>query len=289
MMELKQYVKEISIEYLKTTPIGEGISKAMTDFEQYQESLYHLAADDDGATLKGLRIGTILTFSIIGKMLAGKNPKEFSKEDWKDILDNVSDYGINIDGQKYTEFIFSLIAAYIDISVELNKLVLSKESQAEISKLSKEIKVLSGQLESGKVKETDYVEKCLWISFEAMMKLLAGYGSRIIPDDYEKLVKSIADFAVQYARYSLYSKEQALLTEYLEHQDIVDAELEEKYQLYLKEIEDRANEFNRLLDAAFSDDFSTKLKGSVALAREVGVKEDEILTSIDMVDDFFIN
>lgn len=43
----------------------------------------------------------------------------------------------------------------------------------------------------------------------------------------------------------------------------------------------------QLVENAFDPDFANTLKNSVALARAAGVHEDEILDSIDKIDDFF--
>ena len=47
--------------------------------------------------------------------------------------------------------------------------------------------------------------------------------------------------------------------------------------------------FNNLLSKAFDDDFREALIGSVELARNAGVDEEEILKSINDIDDFFLD
>ena len=120
-----------------------------------------------------------------------------------------------------------------------------------------------------------------------MMKLLAAYKTSFLPKEYSELFQAVCDFAVQYSRLSLYSKEQALLAEYLEHQCKLDQQLKNKYDMYMAELNERSEHFNRLLDNAFDPDFRNMLRSSVDLARATGVDENQILDSIDKIDDYF--
>ena len=61
-----------------------------------------------------------------------------------------------------------------------------------------------------------------------------------------------------------------------------------KYEVFLSEIQERAGSFLTLVDAAFSADIHNMLAHSVTLAREAGVKDHEILTTLDEIDDFFM-
>lgn len=55
------------------------------------------------------------------------------------------------------------------------------------------------------------------------------------------------------------------------------------------ELQDRKEEFTALTENAFADDFRNRLRGSVKLAADAGVKEEDILHSADEIDDFFLN
>ena len=79
-----------------------------------------------------------------------------------------------------------------------------------------------------------------------------------LPEYYE-LLHATTMFAFEYSRLKLSSKEQELLEEYIEKQYIPDEELQAKL-----------DEFN------------------AELARAAGVEEDEILNSVEDIDEFFI-
>ena len=93
-MDVADLIKNISIETLQGTSIYDRLKEDLESIRKYQEAVCVLVNNPDESNLNILRIGTILSFSIIGKIIQGKNPSEFSKEDWKDVADNVADYGI---------------------------------------------------------------------------------------------------------------------------------------------------------------------------------------------------
>ena len=288
-MALNEHIMHIAIGTLKDTPVYESLKKDIDSLYKYQEVLYVYAGNSDEAGLNTLKIGTILAFSIIGKIIQGKYPKTFDKDDWQDILDNVVDYGIMIDPQRYTEFVFELFAAYIDFSVEANKETVKGKSAEEIKAIAEEIRSMTNRLEKGKINEADYVDSCLWSSFEAMIKLLAVYSTKGVGEEYALFIQAVADFSVQYGRLALYRKELDLLNGYIEGQEKLDEELDAKYNAYLKELQAESSIFDDLITNAFSEDFDQRLRNSVDLAKNAGVSDDRILDSQEKIDSFFMD
>ena len=287
-MEIRDKIKQISIEYLKDTKIFNELKKVFAMIEKGQEVLCALSSGTEDGSLTLLKVGTLLSLSIVEKMWSTDSyPKQFNKEDWKDIANKVADFGILADGQLYTEFVFVLYSKYIKLSVKLNEDILSEENKTEILNLSNQIEELNIQLEEGKIKEPDYVDKCLWISLEAIIKLLSAYKTRKMVTEYREFFQAVPDLAVQCARLSIYSKEQKLLQEYINHQYILDDELEKKYNDYIEELEERTKEFNNLLDKAFDPNFKEMLVSSVNLAKEAGVEDKLILDSMNKIDEYF--
>ena len=91
--------------------------------------------------------------------LNGKDPKNFAKDDWKDILDNVADYGVMMDPQKHTELVFELFATYIDFSVDINKQCVNETNSKDIKEIASEIRNMTKKLE----KYTDAGVREYWI------------------------------------------------------------------------------------------------------------------------------
>lgn len=287
-MNLKTMVKDVSLDYLKDTNIFNELERCLNELEKGQEILCALASGTEDSSLTLLKVGTLLSFSIVEKMWTSDNhPKDFNKEDWVEIAKKVADFGILADGQIYTEFIFTLYSDYIKLSVNVHEGVFSEDKKAEILCLSDQLFELNAQLEEGEIKESDYVDKCLWISYEAIIKLLSAYATCFMKPEYREFFQAIPDFALQYARSCMYSKEKALLEEYIDHQHALDAELEEKYKDYISELEERTEQFNNLIDKAFEPEFKDMLINSVDLAIEAGVKRNQVLDSLEKIDDYF--
>ena len=289
MATLSECVAEITIKTLQDSPVIESLKEDIDSLYKYQEAIYIMASNPDEADLNILRAGTILAYNVIGKILNGKDPKNFAKDDWKDILDNVADYGVMMDPQKHTELVFELFATYIDFSVDINKQCVNETNSKDIKEIASEIRNMTKKLEKGDMSEADYVDRCLWSSFEAMIKLLAAYKTNGLCAEYAKFIQAVADFSVQYGRMALYSKELDLLNGYLEYQSELDVKLDDKYNNYLRELKQESDIFNDLLEHAFSGDFEQRLKSSVDIARKTGVDEKMILNTDDKIDSFFLD
>jgi len=285
-------IKTITLDYMLTTPLGEDLVKLKSLYEKVQENIYSMVENDDPDKLKQLKMGTILTFAVIGKVIDGKNPRKFSKEDWQDIAEAVSEYAIIMDGKDYSVFVFSLYSRYIDGSANYLEAINADEKQLEeIRALALDIQDKTEALKNDEISETAYIESCMWTSLEAMIKLLSAWLGTIMKGmpEYYELLHAAAMFAFEYGRLKLWSKEQALLEEYIEKQYILDEELQAKLDAFNAELAEEADMFNNLVDMAFDPDFRAALMGSVELARVAGVDEDEILNSVEEIDEFFID
>ena len=234
-----------------------------------------------------LKIGTVFQLFLIDTLASGKRPAEFTGEDWKRIAQNVSQYAIMDEGQGYGEFVFSLYAQYIELSAAALPGVVPEERRGAIDRLAKEIRTNLDQMKKGEITEPVCVEGCLWLSLEAMVKLMCAYLTVLTGPDLSRLVEAVGRLAFEYGRLVLFSREQALLAGYLENQKLLDERLQAEYAAFLAEVRKEAERFQTLVDAAFSSDIQSMLAQSAALAREAGVQEDEILTALDEIDDFF--
>ena len=122
-----------------------------------------------------------------------------------------------------------------------------------------------------------------------MLKLLSVFFTRGIPREYAQLLQSLPQLAFEYGRYVLYSEEQAILEQYIQKQHVFDERLRREYETYLEKVRVQAEEFQRLIDDAFCPDIREALANSSRLARAAGVKDEEILKSLDDVDAFFLD
>ena len=283
------FVFEMPLEDLLSSSAVEKLEKAMDTIAAIQEKLTALFANGDGASLNLLRIGTVFQIFLIDTLASGKKAKELTKDDWISIAEKVSQYAICEDGQAYTEFVFTLYADYIHVSVESLKSVANEESLKEITKREEEIHSKTELLRNGELKETNYVEDCLWLSLEAMIKLFSASLSKLIGPEFTQLAEAVSQLAFEFGRYVLYAKEQAILAAYIQNQHVLDEQLQREYDEYLAEVQENAERFQSLVDNAFSTDLHDALLQTAALAREAGVSEDELLTTKEEVDAFFLD
>lgn len=285
---IEEILKDLTIKYLEETNIGKNILKAMDGVQKAQEAVTAYMTDDSPEERKAMRAGTVIAFAIVSKVASGKAIKDFTNEDWKDIASKTVDYAVMMDGQRYSEWVFSVYVKYIEISVkvlEMNGIL--EEKRDSISKIADDVRNLSKKLEKGQIDEVAYTEQCMWLLLEAMIKLITSYGAIVVGEELADLNQSVAILAFEYARYTLYKQEHRLLEQYLEQQRVLDAELDDRLAAYKHALDRRSEEFISLLEDAFDPDIVKRLKSSVEIARKVGVDSSEIMDSIEKIDEFF--
>lgn len=283
-----QTVQDIAIDTLMRSPAAEDLRRAMETIATAQEHILALARSDDTTKLKLVKIATVFQIFLIDTLASGKKIKELTEEDWKAIASKVSQYAVLGSDEQYSEFVFMMYADYIDVSADSLQNIASEQSVAAIKELSVSIRYNSDQFRAGELAEVDYIEGCLWISLEAMIKLLSCYLTSGFAKEFSYFAQAASQLAFEYGRIALFSKEQALLKAYIENQYRLDEELEGRWEQYINELQMYSENFKGLIDAAFSANIHEALVNSAALARAAGVKEEEILSSTEDIDDFFM-
>ena len=279
------------LDLLLSDDASEKLHHMLDTITMVQQGAYNLAVSEDDGKMKLLRIGSVFQIFLIDTLASGKKPSDLTKEDWAAISAKVGRYAVLEDGQSYSIFVFTLYADYIALSVEKLRtapIAIDEKRAASIMEIADSIRHNSQELEEGNITEVAYVEACLWLSLEGMMKLLASWITAPFAKEYATLVQSAAQLAFEYGRYVLFSKEQALLARYIANQHELDEQLEKDYAEYLQQVQLQAAHFQELLDGAFSTDLHESLLQSAALAREAGVREEELLSSVEDIDAFFL-
>lgn len=286
---LKEIAQEIAIDELRNSPAGIKISQAMETVAAVQRNLCALAESEDSTQLNLLKIGTVFQIFLVDKLASGADPKKMKPEEWGSIASKVSQYAVLEEGQSYSDFVFSLYADYIDLSAKgLSKFV-SEETLASIMSISSDIRSKTELLREEAISESAYVDDCLWLSLEAMVKLLSSSLTMLIGAEYSQLAQAVSQLAFEYGRYVLYAKEQAILTAYIENQYVLDEQLQQQYDAFRTELAEQAERFNQLIEQAFSSNIRESLMQSAELARAAGVRWEEILTSVEVIDAFFMD
>ncbi len=286
---LKEIAQEIAIDELRNSPAGIKISQAMETVAAVQRNLCALAESEDSTQLNLLKIGTVFQIFLVDKLASGADPKKMKPEEWGSIASKVSQYVVLEEGQSYSDFVFSLYADYIDLSAKGLSKFISEETLSSIKSISSDIRRKTELLREGTISESTYVDECLWLSLEAMVKLLSSSLTMLIGAEYSQLAQAVSQLAFEYGRYVLYAKEQAILTAYIENQYVLDEQLRQQYEAFRAELSEQAERFNQLIDQAFSSNICESLMQSAELARAAGVREEEILTSVEDIDAFFMD
>lgn len=282
-------LKDLALEQLMKSPVGEKLQQAMRIFQTVECHYVALAEKQDEMGLTGIKAITMLTFGVLRKIADGKMPAELNAQDWKEIATVVSEYAVLSDDQRYSVFIFSLYERYIRHSVAQIEEIISEETTIVINGLAEELNGKAAALSAGYISEVIYIEDCLWISLEAMIKLLACTAALSGDSRVTDFAQALASCAFEYGRLMLHSRELEIVNQFIESQYQLDAELEQKYAAYLEDLEKESQKFCTLIDNAFTPNFRDAFLHSILLAKGAGVKEEEILASIEGIDSFFLD
>ena len=286
---INAYLANLAIEELMQSKWGDKLRVAMSIFESAQEHLYALADKKDEMEMTKVKAATVLTVSMLTKVSKGKSPTQFTADDWKSVVSDVSEYAILQDNQKYSEFVFFMYEKYIRFYGRQISIYASEETVNSIFSLADELQNKTKALNNGELSEVTYIEDCMWISLEAIIKLLASTAMQLGNNEYTRFAEALALFAFEYGRLRLFQPEQELLDMYLVSQYALDKQLQDKYEAYIAELKKQSEQFMSLVDNAFAPDFRHAFLHSILLAEAVGVGSDEILTTDEDIDDFFMN
>lgn len=280
---------DITIDYLLHSPVGEELEKIQKSIEKAEDTFFKAYYADDKKLLI-VKAGTIMSFAILKKFGMGIRPSDFTGQDWKDIADSVSKYAVKMDGQKYSEFIFMEYADFIDTCIskfgeDTSETVHSKLN--EIHELAEELRHNTNLLGQNKISEAAYTEDCLWISLEAMMRLILVAKVRFPADEYTDLAHALSLLALQMGRYRLYEKENKILNDYNKQLTRLSHDLKHELDEYTHALQEEYERFNSLIDNAFQPDFKNQLMASVEFAKAVGVNESELIKNEKEIDDYF--
>ncbi len=285
---LKSYLKNLALDQLLNTPVGEKLGQAMETIQVVQNHFYAILEKRGEQELTGGKAATIATFAILRKIAEGKSPSKFEADDWKDIAGAVSKFAILPSDQEYSVFIFTLFERYIRCSAELIKGVVPSKIIDTINALADELHNNAELLRNGIITEVKYTEDCLWAALEAMVKLLASATALMGDKRITDFSQAVASFAFEYGRLMLYRREQEIVNQFIISQYQLDEELEHKYTLFLAELNNQAEQFYLLVENAFVPNFRNAFLQSILLAKAAGVRDEDILSCREEIDSFFM-
>ena len=285
---LETYVKDLAITQLIKTPVGEKLQSAVDILENIQEQVGAIYKKKDELGMTSLKAITGIVFAILKKLAEGKDISELNQDDWKSIAQVACNYAIVADDQKYSLAVFNLYEQYILKSVEIIQNIVPADAVNVIKGLADELHRKAEMLLNNEISEEVYTEECLWISLEAMIKLIASTVFLSGNKELSEWLQALSIYAFEYGRMILYRKEQEIVNTYIENQYRLDKKLEEKYAVFLNELQKQMNQFSICIENAFVENFRECYMHSIQLALSVGVNENEILKTTEDIDDFFL-
>lgn len=282
----------LTLDFLENTPAGSMLQSAISTYSKVQTLLLRLSSAEDEGSLTALKIGTVLTEAFLEKFLQGKAPQDLTRADLAEIADRVTDFAVLMDGRDYSIFVFEQYARYIEFSAKLlaaRSDARSNDHIGSILAVSQEIRNNSRKLHDGEISEPEYIEDCLWLSLEAILKCFSAYVSCTTgTPEFGMLAQSISMLAFEYGRLMACKKEQAVLDASLKSQQQLDEDLSEEFEAFKNRLEAEEAQFNELIANAFAPDFRDLLRSSAALASAAGVKEEDVLRTANDIDRFFM-
>lgn len=180
-----------------------------------------------------VKTGTVLLYEIMHKTGYKKKASELPEADWKEIAESVVDKAMIQDGESYTEYVFDMYADFLDKAVSDAAEKLSKTKVQSIHGLTAMIREKSVALQDHTIRESDYVEDCLFLVFEGMMKIIAASLGTLAGKENSALAETVATLSVQYGRWILYHTENEMLSQFLIYQNETDEKLAAEYDIYI--------------------------------------------------------
>lgn len=223
--------------------------------------------------------GMTFISEIVRNIRSGKKVNDFSNDDWSEILrrSGISSVKGGIRGVT----IYALTNYTATPAAVASALCTASFAIAEQAHL----------LRTGKINETEFLENSQIICLDSSVSALSSFiGQAVIPVPVLGAVigNSVGMFVYQIAKDNLSKKEMLLVDKYLKELDSINAELEERYRIYINKLNCAMTKYYEILNAAFSPNYAEAFDGSIMLAEFVGVPTEKILKNKQEIDQYFL-
>lgn len=231
------------------------------------------------ATVVSASIEGLTTFCLeIAKKRKSKKISEFSTDDWIEISKK-SGFGFLKGGIRgssmYILSNFTATPAFVASSVVTSSFGLAEQFHL---------------YRSGTLSELELIESseilCLEASVSALSSLI-GQVAIPVPILGAMIGNTVGNVLFQISRDYFTEREQKLINRLVEQQSKLDLTLSKEYDQYIQLLDKNMAAYLNVLNAAFSPDIKAAFKGSIVLAKSMGVESDEILSDLDSVDSYF--
>lgn len=229
------------------------------------------------AALEG---GTALTLSIIKKKKEGKNIKDFSGDDWKDVF---KDTGAGtVKGGIRGASIYALTNYTAIPAAAANAIVTASFGVAEQAHLYR----------IGELDETQFISNAEMLCLDASISAISSFiGQAVIPIPVVGALigNTVGTTLYRIAKDGLSDRETALIKSYLEDIEALRADLDRQYQELVTAVQKEYEVYMVILEKIYSVDYMKAFEGSCEMARICGVPSEEILDSKEKINDYFLS
>lgn len=223
--------------------------------------------------------GTTFVLAVTVKRREGKRLKEFSDEDWSEILGETG-IGVAKGGVRglsiYSLTNFTATSAAVASSIVTATFGIAEQAH---------------KFRNGEIGELEFIENAELVCLEAAVSAVSSFiGQALIPVPILGAVIGNTVGTVMYKAVSssLSKKEAELINRYLADQRVLDKELATQYNELIVKLDESLALYLTVLERAFAPDLQIALLGSVELARELGVPTEEILDTKDKTLAYFL-
>jgi len=224
--------------------------------------------------------GAALLMAIIQKRRAGKKLADFTSDDWAEIA-GTAGFGF-VKGGVRGLTIYSLTNFTATSAAVASSVVTSAFGVAE----------QASKLRRGEISEAQFIENAELVCLDTAVSALSSLiGQTLIPVPVLGAVigNTVGMVMYQTARSSLSRREAELVEQYLDAQSDLDDELDAEYAALVEKLNASMSDYFTVLERAFSPDLLVAAVGSVELALQIGVSEDEVLNTEAKVLSFFLD
>ena len=223
--------------------------------------------------------GAAFAMAIASKVREGKRIRELDANDWMEIAGE-SGKGFARGGVRGASvyFLTNFTATSAAVTSSLVTASFGVAEQAH-------------RMRQGHIDEAEFLEQSELLCLDATVSAVSSFiGQAVIPIPVLGAVigNTVGNVLYQIAKDGLSEREQAIVRAYAEAQHSLDAMLDARYQALLSSLYAGMREYLALLENAMSPDPLEAFEGSISLAKSVGVPEDEVLASLEDIDDFFL-
>lgn len=229
------------------------------------------------AALEG---GTAFALSVAAKLKQGKKLAEFTEDDWKEV--GIETGKGTLKGGIRGGAIYSLTNfTPVNANVACAFVTASFGIAAQIQSFEKD-----------NLSPEDFLINCETICLDSAISAVAALaGLALIPGPVlGAIVGSFVGNILYTSCQKIGSQQtQRIVQKYQEDVNAVIVMLDERYALCVKQLQESYALFQSFEELAFSEDVNIAFDGSIKLAMEAGVPVNQILTSIEQIDEYFLS